>query len=95
MHEALSLERLVDELIDAYVDWCDTCARVNDAYRFWSLETGSRDRVGFALYTAALDAEEQAAGAYAALVSRVYERLWDDEPPAEALGIRARGVGRS
>ena len=93
MHEALRLDRLVDELIDAYVDWCDACAQVNDAYRFWSLKTGPRDRVGFALYMAALDAEEQAAGAYAALVTRVSERLWD-APPADEPGVRAREVGQ-
>src|ERR1700749_4259738 len=29
----LRQERLVDELVEAYIDWRETCARVNDALR--------------------------------------------------------------
>lgn len=50
----LSRKRLIDKLVEAYVDWREACVRVDDAYR--------------GLYVATLDAEEQAADAYAGLV---------------------------
>jgi hypothetical protein len=33
-----SRERLVDRLVEAYVDWRETCGWVNDAYRCWTSE---------------------------------------------------------
>jgi hypothetical protein len=53
MMKALGRERLVDQLFEAYFDWRETCARVNDACRFWSSETGARGRIAFGAYTAA------------------------------------------
>jgi hypothetical protein len=91
--DRLRRKRLIDGLMDAYVDWRNACARVNDAYRSWGLDTGSRDRVTFVRYMAALDAEERAAQAYATAVRRVNRRLWGEGPRAEALGERAREVG--
>jgi hypothetical protein len=32
----LRRERLVDELVEAYVDWLEACARVNGTYRSWA-----------------------------------------------------------
>ena len=46
----LRRERLVDGLVEAYVDWRETCDRVNDAYRSCARETGPRGRVAFGLY---------------------------------------------
>ena len=89
----LSPERLVDELVDAYVGWRDACARVDDAYRAWTVGADRRDKVAFWLYMAALDAEEQAAEVYAVHVRRTYERLWGETSPAEAQAPPARGVG--
>jgi hypothetical protein len=63
--------RLVDSMISAYVDWREACRLVDDAYRSWTSATGPRARVAFCRYTAALDAEERAAEAYANLVRRV------------------------
>jgi hypothetical protein len=34
--KTLRQERLVDALVEAYVDWRETCACVNDAYRSWA-----------------------------------------------------------
>lgn len=90
-----SREQLIDRLIEAYVDWRDACDRVNDEYRAWALATGRDDRAGFGMYVAALDAEERAAEAYAALVRRAYIRLWGGGHRCEALGGGARGVGRT
>jgi hypothetical protein len=63
--------RLVDSIISAYVDWLGACRLVHDAYRSWATATGPRARVAFWRYTAALDAEEQAADVYASLVRRL------------------------
>jgi hypothetical protein len=92
MMDTLRRERLVDELLEAYVDWRETCARVDDAYRSWANEAARGDRVAFALYTAALDAEEQAAKIYAEFVRDADEVPWSEEPPAEPLGDPRRGV---
>ena len=91
--DRLPRKRLIDGLMDAYVDWRNACARVSDAYRSWGLDTGSRARVTFGRYMAALDAEESAAEAYATAITRVSRRLWGEVPGAEALGERAREVG--
>jgi hypothetical protein len=89
----LSRDRLVDELLEADVAWRETCAGVNDAYSYWASKTGPRGRVAFGLYTAALDAEEQAAESYATLVRRTEKLLWAKDSPAEALGGRVWGDG--
>ena len=93
MMNMLRRERLVDELVEAYIDWRETCGRVNDAYCSWASETGPRGRVTFGLYMAALDAEEQAAEVYVRVVRRADELPPSDDPPNEPLGGRAPGVG--
>ena len=65
----LRQERLVDDLVDAYIDWRETCHRVHDAYRAWTRETTPPARVAFELYTTALNAEQRAAETYATLIS--------------------------
>jgi hypothetical protein len=89
----LSRDRLVDELVEAYVAWRETCAGVDDAYRYWASETSPRGRVAFGVYMAALDAEEQAAESYAGLVRRAAKLRWSEASPAEPLGGRAWGDG--
>jgi hypothetical protein len=90
----LSRKRLVDKLVEAYVDWREACAHVNDVYRYWACETGSRDKVRFGLYMAALDAEQRAADVYAGLVGRACKVHWGKDPPAEALRGAAWGCDR-
>lgn len=80
--DLLSRERLVDRLIEAYVDWRQACARVDDAYRFWESEAGTGGRVAFGLYVAALDAEERSAEEYAVLVRRADALAWNEDSPA-------------
>ena len=84
--DMLSRERLVDQLLEAYVDWREACARVDDAYRFCAGVSGARARVAFALYVAALDAEEQCAEVYAVLVRRADALVWSEDSPADPLG---------
>lgn len=89
----LSEKWLVDKLVEAYVAWRETCARVDDAYRSWASETGPRGGVAFGLYMAALDAEERAAEVYAGLVRRARKLAWSEDARAEPLGGPAWGVG--
>jgi hypothetical protein len=94
MMNALSRERLVDQLFEAYIDWRETCARVNDAYHLWSSETGPRGRIAFGAYMAALDAEELAAAVCGGLVRRADDLPWSEDPPAPQRPSRQRwGVG--
>jgi hypothetical protein len=90
---ALRRERLVDELVEAYSDWRERCARVSDAYRSWASGTGACGRAAFGLYLAAVDAEEEAAEVYAGLVRRADELSRSDDPPTGPLGGRPWGVG--
>ena len=76
MMNTRSRKRLVDKLVDAYVDWRQACALVNDAYRSWARETGPCGSLAFGAYMAALDAEELAADVYAGFVRRADKLPW-------------------
>jgi hypothetical protein len=93
MMNTLRRKRLVDALVEAYVDWRETCACVNDAYRSWASEPGPWGSVGFYLYIAALDAEEQAAEVYAGLVRRADELAWREDASAAPLSGPGPEVG--
>jgi hypothetical protein len=86
--DMLSRERLVDQLVEAYVGWREACARVDDAYRFWAIDTGACGRIAFGSYVAALDAEERSAEVYAGLVRRADALAWSEDSPAEPRGGR-------
>src|SRR3954447_26782240 len=60
-------KRLVDEAMDAYVDWRELCLAVQSAYERW--ERAPRSKPGIALrdYQVALDREEQSSVEYALL----------------------------
>jgi hypothetical protein len=60
--------RLVDDAMEAYVDWLQQSVAVQDAYDRWA--RGPRDSTAnaFLEYRAALDREECASMAYAWLV---------------------------
>jgi hypothetical protein len=83
--------QLVDELIEAYVDWREVCARVDDSYRTWASAPGRLRRVEFGLYVAALAAEEQAAEVYGGLVRLANQLLSSEDRPLEPLGWSAWG----
>jgi hypothetical protein len=67
----LTRRRLVDEVIDAYVDWREECLFVWDAYRRWARSPRDDATLAFAAYAAALDREERASAFYAGRVSRL------------------------
>jgi hypothetical protein len=60
--------RLVDETLDAYVEWRVECAGVQHAYRRWSTAPLSLGTDAFREYLAALNNEEHAANHYAQLI---------------------------
>lgn len=69
-----SHSRLVDKMIDAYVDWREASDLVKDAYRHWGSATGSAASTAHGFYSTALDHEERTAEVYAGLVRRVGHR---------------------
>jgi hypothetical protein len=68
-------KQLVDEAIEAYVDWREACIWVNDAYLAWSRQRGSNAGIAFGGYTATLEHEERTAAHYACVVDRVSNLL--------------------
>ena len=64
-------KRLVDEAVDAYVDWREERASVWDAYARWASAPVADCRLAFSAYGAALDREERTAHVYAELMTRV------------------------
>lgn len=67
----LRQQRLVDELVEAYVDWREACAQVGDWYRAWATGPGRSNGAAFGEYVLALDVEERAAEIYAEVVLSV------------------------
>jgi hypothetical protein len=63
--------RMVDAVLDAYVDWCDECRAVWDAYRVWASAPVAEDGFAFVAYSTALDREQCAAEIYAEQIRRV------------------------
>ena len=70
MNELLD-KRLVDEAMDAYVDWREERASVRDAYLRWVGADLADSPLAFSAYRAALDREERAADVYAELMTRL------------------------
>lgn len=71
MKEQADKQQLVDEAIEAYVDWREECAQLWDAYERWA-RAPKIDAAGtFSAYRAALDREECASHAYADLLARL------------------------
>jgi hypothetical protein len=71
MRKKSNSKRLVDEAMDAYVDWREECVAVWDAYARFARGTVTDAPLAFSAYRAALDREECAARAYADLVARM------------------------
>src|SRR3954462_7294702 len=64
-------KRLVDDAIDAYVDWHEACVAVSDAYQRWAQACFADLRLAFGGYRAALDREERASRVYASLITQI------------------------
>jgi hypothetical protein len=74
--------QLVDEAIDAYVEWQEERAHVWDAYARWESAENGDASIAFWAYRAALDREERASCVYAARVSHITVAARDQEPVA-------------
>ena len=66
---------LLDELMDAYVDWREECNALRDAYDRWSTASPDERSLAFVAYRAALDLEEQASTVYAERTQLVASEL--------------------
>jgi hypothetical protein len=62
---------MVDEAIDAYVDWREECTRVSDAYDYWLGAVRADTALSFWAYMAALDREQRASEIYAERIGRL------------------------
>jgi hypothetical protein len=62
--------KLIDNVMDAYVDWRQESAQVDYAYRRWSVAESTDPDGLFDVYTAALDREELASISYAQIIRR-------------------------
>jgi hypothetical protein len=61
----------VDRLIDLYCDWRTACSEVRAAYAQCTAVAAEERVLAYAVYGAALDREESAAGEYARQLIRV------------------------
>jgi hypothetical protein len=79
--------RLLDSLIEAYVNWREECLALEDAYRRWSSAAKPDAELAFAAYMAGLDREESASMLYGELVRRVNAALPNPLRPQLALAF--------
>ena len=61
---------LIDDVVDAYVDWREQCQRVWLAYHAWSSAVPKDGRLRFAAYVEELDREHRASDVYATTIAR-------------------------
>ncbi|HEY2319134.1 MAG TPA: hypothetical protein VGH67_12605 [Solirubrobacteraceae bacterium] len=61
----------IDELLEGYVSWRETCGAVWQAYERWIGSDRAERALAYAAYLAALDGEERAASTYARHAQRV------------------------
>ena len=68
-------EYVLEDVMDAYVDWRDQSRSVWTAYHHWT--TAPREEAGlrFAAYVAELDQEHRACEVYEATIARTADRL--------------------
>jgi hypothetical protein len=81
--------QLVDEAIDAYVDWQEERAHVWDAYARWESAGTGAASLAFSAYGAALDREEAASRVYAERVAHVTVFAQGQEPVAPIRRVRS------
>jgi hypothetical protein len=82
-------DNVIDDVMDAYVEWREECAEVEYAYGRWSTAPPADAALAFAAYVAALDREDRASTSYAE-VSRRAAGLSEGVPPAQLAAARRR-----
>jgi anti-sigma-K factor RskA len=73
---------MVDEAMEAYVEWREECIRVWDADQGWRSAVSADAALAFPAYVAALDREERASEVYAGVIGRL-ERLLATFPQSD------------
>jgi hypothetical protein len=66
---------LIDELMEAYVEWREECAGLLQAYERWASVPATDRELAFAAYKAALDREQQASAVYSSRIDRVEREI--------------------
>lgn len=61
---------VIDDAMDAYVEWREESAQVESAYRRWTTAEPSDAALAFAAYVAALDREDRASICFEQVVRR-------------------------
>ena len=64
-------KRIVDEVMEAYVDWREQSVAVQDAYDRWARAPRSQSAAAFMDYQVALECEEWSSLDYAAQLGRL------------------------
>jgi hypothetical protein len=64
----------IDTALDAYVEWREQSAAVQDTYDRWAHATSGDSASAFLEYTIALDLEEASSLEYAELLERAFPR---------------------
>jgi hypothetical protein len=82
-------KRLVDEAVDAHVDWRKECLAVWDAYGRWTGAPTVDARLAFVAYTASLEIEEQACAVYASAIRRIGDLVTKDPRRVRELALPA------
>ena len=72
---AWPVRALVEAALAGYAEWRDGADAVAHAYECWSTAPPHESRVRYAAFTAALDQEQTAAGAYAHAIRRLERAL--------------------
>jgi hypothetical protein len=65
------MSRLVDEMLDRYLEWREDATSVAECYRRWSGAPAREEAWRFSVYMAALEQEESAACSYASVVAEL------------------------
>jgi hypothetical protein len=86
--------QLVDEAIEAYVDWREECAAVWDASDRWGNIPRVDAAVAFSASRAALDREECASHAYAGVLARIAARQGRERLRPDVELAHPRSAGR-
>jgi hypothetical protein len=86
-------DRLIDDVMDAYVIWRQDSAAVEFAYRRWSVVSSTDPASAFDAYAEALDREELASISYAQVIRRIL-RLVARDRRRRFAAARRRVAGR-
>jgi hypothetical protein len=87
-------DRLIDDVMDAYVIWRQDSAAVEFAYRRWSVVSSTDPASAFDAYAEALDREELASISYAQIIRRTVHLLARDRRRRSAAARRRLGAQR-